>query len=99
MIDSTTTSRATSQAATSAAPAPPGMGEAPTLFTEQQVMFSTVAAVAPPVKSRRWTDAIGSVRGAVRAFFADSRAPADPHYPKRLEFLENSLMAREMNRL
>jgi hypothetical protein len=72
-----------------------------TLITEQQVLFSTTAAVAlPPAKTRRWSDAVQAVTGALRAVFAASeKPPARRHYPKRHAWLDNALMAREMDRL
>jgi hypothetical protein len=79
----------------------PMSSEAQALITEQQVLFSTAAAVAlPPAKTRRWTGAIQAVSGALRAMFAASeKPPAKKHYPKRYVWLENSLMSREMDRL
>jgi hypothetical protein len=71
------------------------------LITEQQVLFSTAAAVAlPPARTRRWSDSIRAVSGALRAMFAASEKPrARRHYPKRYGYLENALMSREMDRL
>jgi hypothetical protein len=79
----------------------PASTETQALITEQQVLFSTAAAVAlPPAKTRRWSDTIHAVSGALRAMFAASeKPPARRHYPKRHAWLENSLMAREMDRL
>jgi hypothetical protein len=72
---------------------PPTSADTPTLITEQQVLFSTAAAVAlPPARTRRWTDAL-------RAMFAFSTKPAKPVYPKRHVWLENAAMSREMDRL
>jgi hypothetical protein len=75
--------------------------EAPALITEQQVLFSTTAAVAlPPAKTRRFSDAVHAFAGALRAVFVGSeKPPAQRHYPKRHVWLENSLMSREMDRL
>ena len=76
--------------------------EAQVLVTEQQVLFSTAAAVAlPPAKIRRFGDTIHqAVSAAVRAIFAaPEKPPARRHYPKRLGFLESALMSREMDRL
>lgn len=72
-----------------------------TLITEQQVLFSTAAAVAlPPAKTRRWTDTVSAVGTALRAMFAASeKPPARRHYPKRHVWLDNALMSREMDRL
>jgi hypothetical protein len=75
--------------------------EAQTLITEQQVLFSTAAAVAlPPAKTRRWSYRIQAVSAALGAMFAASeKPPARRHYPKRHAYLENALMSREMDRL
>jgi hypothetical protein len=75
--------------------------EAQTLITEQQVLFSTAAAVAlPPAKTRRFSDTIQAVSATLRAIFAASEKPrARRVYPKRYGYLENALMSREMDRL
>ena len=75
--------------------------ETPTLITEQQVRFSTAAAVAlPPAKTRRWSDTVHAVGTAVRTMFAAPEKPAArQHYPKRHVWLDNALMSREMDRL
>jgi hypothetical protein len=73
---------------------------APVLITEQQVLFSTAAAVTPP----RPRYLLG---GAPRAFSSamtwwrtrGERRAERPHYPARMNFLEDSLMSREMDRL
>jgi len=80
------------------APTPTGTQ---TLITEQQVLFSTAAAVAlPPAKTRRWSDTVSAVGTALHAMFATSeKPPAQRHYPKRHVWLDNALMAREMDRL
>ena len=79
----------------------PTSTETQALITEQQVLFSTAAAVAlPPAKTRRWSDTVHAVSGALRAIFAASeKPPARRHYPKRHAWLDNALMAREMDRL
>jgi hypothetical protein len=71
------------------------------LITEQQVLLSSAAAVAlPPAKIRWWSDTIQAMGVALRAMFAASeKPPARRHYPKRHDWLENALMAREMDRL
>jgi hypothetical protein len=71
------------------------------LITEQQVLFSTAAAVAlPPAKTRWWSDTVQTVSAALRAIFAASeKPPARRHYPKRHAYLESALMSREMDRL
>ena len=75
--------------------------ETQTLITEQQVLLSTAAAVAlPPAKTRRWSHVVHAVSGALHAIFATSeKPPARRHYPKRHAWLDNALMAREMDRL
>jgi hypothetical protein len=75
--------------------------ESQALITEQQVLFSTAAAVAlPPAKTHWWSDTTHAVTGALRAMFAASeKPPARRHYPKRHVWLDNALMAREMDRL
>ena len=87
----------------------PNSTESPVLITEQQVLFSTAAAVAlPPAKTRRWTDAVRAVAASVKAAFVtsgdfvtskDEARPKRRHYPPRTDYLEDSRMAREMYRL
>jgi hypothetical protein len=85
----------------SAAPVTAKSAEAHALITEQQVLFSTAAAVAlPPAKTRRFSDAVHAVAGSVRAWLVSAAKPPAPRrYPKRYVWLENSLMSREMDRL
>jgi hypothetical protein len=68
---------------------------APVLITQQEVVFSTAAAISPrrPSTSRRLIDSIRVVGAALH------RPPARRHYPQRFSFLEDSRMAREMDRL
>jgi hypothetical protein len=71
------------------------------VITEQQLAFSTAAAVSlPRTKPKR------GLIAAVRAMFAHSSEEsmadhvAPRHYPpRREEFLEDAAMAREMRRL
>jgi hypothetical protein len=69
------------------------------VITEQQVLFGTVAAVAPPLPR---TGRIGALVHRVAALFD---RPVDPpnrpprHRPTRADYLERSLMGREMRRL
>ena len=79
----------------------PTSTETQALITEQQVLFSSAAAVTlPPAKTRRWTDTIHAIGGALRAMFATTeKPPARRHYPKRHAWMDNALMAREMDRL
>jgi hypothetical protein len=70
------------------------------LITEQQVLFSTAAAVAlPPAKTRGWSETVHAVASAVGSWFASAAKPPKPVYPKRHAWLENALMSREMDRL
>jgi hypothetical protein len=76
---------------------------APVLFTEQEVAFSTAAALSVrPAKTGRWSVATAGVLTAmhrtVLTLTPDRRAPRR-HYSRRYEFLENAAMAREMERL
>jgi hypothetical protein len=86
---------------TSPVTSPATSTETEALITEQQVLFGSAAAVAlPPAKTRRWSDTVRAVSGALRAMFAASeKPPAQRHYPKRRGYLENALMSREMDRL
>jgi hypothetical protein len=72
-----------------------GTSDAPVLFTPQQVVFSTAAAVSsrPASISRRVIDAIRAFGAAVH------RLSARGHYPPRFSGFEDSRMAREMDRL
>jgi hypothetical protein len=72
-----------------------GTSNAPVFITPQQVVFSTAAAASPrPASiSRRLIDAIRVVGAAV------NRPPVRRHHPQRISYLEQSRMAREMDRL
>jgi hypothetical protein len=68
------------------------------LITEQEVLFGTAAAL--PARRRRHTSR--RFGASVRRMFpvsAQSSRPQQGDYPRRYEFLEHSLMAREMDRL
>lgn len=71
-----------------------GTSHAPVFITQQEVVFSTAAATSsrPASISRRLIDAIRVV-GALH------RRPARRHSPQRSSYLEQSRMAREMDRL
>jgi hypothetical protein len=71
----------------------------PVLITEQGVMFSTAAAVRGP--SKKTVPARIGVLRLGRPFMrstADERAAKHKHYPHHHVFLEQALMAREMER-
>jgi hypothetical protein len=79
-------------------PAPPDeAASTEVLITEQEVLFSTAAAVPPRRASivRRFVASIGRIF----AVSAPEARPKRGDYPRRYEFLERSLMAREMDRL
>ena len=68
----------------------------PVFISEQEVLFATAAAVHPV--RRRWTDGVVAVVRAMLTWSPD--APRERRqYAARNDFLENSRMAREMDRL
>jgi hypothetical protein len=72
------------------------------LITEQQVLFSSAAALAPSpaVAPARRRNVANELATSVRALFTrpeKSRAPK--HHPQRFTYLEQSAMSREMDRL
>jgi hypothetical protein len=74
------------------------VSQPPVVITEQELAFSTAAAVPlPRTKPTR------RVIAALRAMFRSSSKDAQPvprHYPQRRdEFLEEAAMEREMHRL
>ena len=78
----------------------PTSTETHALITEQQVLFSTAAVVLPPAKTRWWSGTIHAVSAVLRAMStASEKPPARRYHPKRHVWLENALMAREMDRL
>jgi hypothetical protein len=97
MSQSPTTSAATPDVIQDAEPTlvKDGISHAPVFITEQEVVFSTAAALSPrPASiSRRLIDAIRVVGAALH------RPPAQRHYAPRSNFFEDSRMAREMDRL
>ena len=100
MID-LTTARPTFQPTSEPSPVTvaPAIGGT-TLISEQQLLFSTAAAVAlPRVKRSRWAIAIRSVSSVMSALSTDSRPPVQRYQARRSAYLENAHMSREMNRL
>ena len=97
MSQSPTTSAATPDVIQGAEPTlvKDGMSHAPVFISQQQVVFSTAAAISsrPASISRRVIDTIRVVGAAVH------RPPARRHHPQRRSYLEHSCMAREMQRL
>jgi hypothetical protein len=98
MIDLTTTGRPTIQ--TTVAPKElsvrsPSL-DGTTLISEQQVLFSTAAAVGlRPAKVGWWA----MMRKSMSALFTDSRPPAQRYVARRCVYLEDSVMGRAMYRL
>ena len=78
----------------------PAVAEAPILITEQEVLLSTAAAVRVPSKktAEQWIALLRPRRLFTRSR-ADERAAKHRHYPHHYVFLEQALMAREMDRL
>jgi hypothetical protein len=77
----------------------PAVAEAPTLITEQQVLLSTAAALKVPSKmtAEQWI-ALLRPRRLFNHSRADERVAKHKHYPRHYVFLEQALMAREMER-
>ena len=86
-----------------AEPAVQRVSAPPILITEQEVAFSTAAALGTrPRTSRWWIKATRVIAAGLRPNFltsaADSRLPRR-YYPPRYDFIEDARMAREMDRL
>src|ERR1700758_1691282 len=65
---------------------------APTLITEQEVLFATAAAMRPPT-TRWWTRATHMLASTARRMFVTTGAaarPPQPHYPRRYDFIEDA---------
>jgi hypothetical protein len=78
--------------------------EAPTqpqvVITEQQVAFSTAAAVQPLPLAKPSRGPIAALRAMFRRSSSDAQLDVPRHYPpRRDEFLEEAAMEREMHRL
>jgi hypothetical protein len=74
----------------------------PVLITEAEVGFSTAAAVPLRPATTGWRTPASRVALAVRRTFAELVADEPPksrHDPKRLWYLEDPRMEREMGRL
>ena len=83
--------------------APPlaDVAASPQVITEQEVVFSTAAAI-PAQPIRWWTRASRTLAAAIAGISATSAADPKPkrrHYPPRADYLEYSRMRREMDRL
>jgi hypothetical protein len=77
----------------------PGVAEAPILITDQEVLLSTAAALTVPSKktAEQWI-ALLRPRRLFNHSRADERVAKHTHYPHHYVFLEQALMAREMER-
>jgi hypothetical protein len=74
----------------------------PVLITEAEVVFSTAAAVPLRPATTGWRTRAGRVAESVRRMFAISvtdERPKPRHHPKRLRYLHDARMEREMQRL
>jgi hypothetical protein len=76
---------------------------APILLSEQQVAFSTAAALGVrPAKARRWAVATAVVLAALHRLVltvTPEKRPPRRCYSNHYDFLEDACMAREMERL
>ena len=72
--------------------------QTPVLITEQEVVFSTAAAVpVRPAKTRRGLTAV--LRGILVSPTANAEKSRRHYPPRRNSLLEHTAMAREMHRL
>ena len=71
----------------------PAAAEAPILITEQEVLFSSAATVS--ISSKK---ALLRPRRPFTRSTVDERPAKHRHYPQHYVFLEQALMAREMER-
>ena len=74
----------------------------PVLITEAEVVFSTAAAVPLRRAPAGWRTRAGRVAVAVRGILAGTvtdERPTPRHHPKRLRYLNDARMEREMQRL
>lgn len=80
-------------------PAAPSVEQSSTevLITEQEVVFSTAAAVG--VRRENIGRRLVAFARRLFATSTDASRPRPRHHPKRYEFLVHALMAREMDRL
>jgi hypothetical protein len=82
--------------------APVAPARTPVLITQAEVAFSTAAAVPLRPATTGWRTRAGRVADAVGRMLAsplsDGR-PAPRHHPKRLRYLDDARMEREMHRL
>jgi hypothetical protein len=67
------------------------------LITEQEIVFGTAAAV--PMRLENISRRFAAMMRRMFAISHHASRPRPRYYPKRYEFLERALMAREMDRL
>jgi hypothetical protein len=84
---------------TAAPPAAPSAEASSTevLISTQEVLFSTATAVG--VRRESIGDRLAAIMRRMLATSTDEARPRPQHEPRRYGFLENALMAREMDRL
>lgn len=77
-------------------PQPPSVEAASeeVLISTQRVLFGTAA-----VRATRRAPLAGRIATALRRMATDANQPRHPHYPTHYAYLEDSRMAREMDRL
>jgi len=99
MSDSPTGLATTADVVDEPVPQPPSVEVSSTevLITEQEVVFSTAAAM--PLQRKNIARRLAAIMRQLFATSTDASRPRRPDYPKRYEFLENALMASEMDRL
>ncbi len=71
------------------------MGDTSVLITADEVAFGTAAAAGLRKKNRRWFAALGRIF----AVTVDDSRPRTRHIQRRISYLEDPRMAREMDRL
>jgi hypothetical protein len=92
------TPHGTPDAVAAVEPVTEGVTQTPVLITEQEIVFSTAAAMpVRPAKTRRGLTAV--LRGLFVNSTANKEKPRRHYPPRRDSLLEHTAMAREMHRL
>lgn len=103
MTDSPTGRATTADVVDEPVPQPPStapsveVSSTEVLITEQEVVFSTAAAM--PLRRKNIARRLAAIMRQLFTTSTDASRPRRRDYPKRDELLENALMAREMDRL
>ncbi len=103
MSDAPTTPATTADAVDEAVPQPPSaapsveVSSTEVLITEQEMVFSTAAAVG--VRRENIGRRLAAIVRRLFATSTDASRPRRRYYLPRYEFLEHARMAREMGRL